>query len=61
MKCKDCEYLVKVESIEAPDLYDVRCAKYDICHYPVPESSLKILNCVENQKNFAEVVKYKIN
>lgn len=57
MKCKDCEYLVKVKSIEATDLYDIRCAKYGIYHYPISEYGLEILNCVEDQKNFAEVVR----
>lgn len=57
MKCKDCEYLVKVKNIEAKDLYDICCAKYGIHHYPISEYSLEILNCVEGQKNFAEVVR----
>ena len=61
MKCKDCEYLVKVVSIEAPDLYDICCTKYDIYRYPISEYGLEILNCVENQKNFAEVVKHEVN
>ncbi|MBO7449760.1 MAG: hypothetical protein J6U54_05265 [Clostridiales bacterium] len=57
MKCKDCRYLVKTESIEVPEFYDLYCDKYGIYHYPVKESGLEILNCVESQKNFAEVVR----
>lgn len=61
MKCKDCEYLVKVESVEIPGFYDLRCNKYGVSHYPVPEYGLELLNCVENQKNFAEVVNHEVN
>lgn len=57
MKCKDCQHLVKTTSTEVPGFYNLHCDKYDIYHYPVPDTLIDILNCVENQDNFKEVVR----
>lgn len=59
MKCKDCKHLVKTESVECVGFYDLHCDRYNISHYPIPKSTLKHLNCVENQVNFDEVVRGK--
>ena len=57
MKCKDCPYLVKTDSVEIVGYYDLYCRKYSIHHCPICEANLDYLNCVEGQKNFEEVVR----
>ena len=57
MRCKDCPYLVKTDSVEIVGYYDLYCDKYGISHSPICEANLDYLNCVENQRNFEEVVR----
>lgn len=57
MKCKDCPYLVKTDSVEIVGYYDLYCDKYGISHSPICKANLDYLNCVENQRNFEEVVR----
>lgn len=57
MKCKDCPYLVKMDSTEIVGYYDLYCNKYGINHVPICKATLKYLNCVKNQRNFDEVVR----
>lgn len=57
MKCVDCEYLKKAERQDGR--YDVFCDKYEISNTAQSESTLRELNCVENQSNFREIIKQR--